>query len=257
MLGLTAKYRGNHAAPPQHWGNSGRASIQGMTALRSFIVISSTPRVRDGKKGMVLHRRVKRNPEDGWAWRELTFRRISDYERSAERRQDRLRPQIEHLLAQCDRTAPDSPATRRMYALWCEARGDWAGAIDMWRKAIEADSGSLFSYRHLLDCSSRLGDLDRDKVFHQIEPKLLSYASHLFFARDICFLLAQRLGVVAAEKVAKRWSDQRPDDPEVALAYAGLLLEYGHGKSDATRSKSILQPAVTRFPYHAREWVPF
>jgi tetratricopeptide (TPR) repeat protein len=129
LLGLTAKYRGNHAAAAlgEQWvaEHPGHDSFE---ELYCDQLDSTGPR---RKKDMVLRRRVKRNPEDGWAWRELTFRRISDYERSAERRQERLRPQIEYLLAQCDRTASDSPATRRMYALWCEARGDWAGAIDM------------------------------------------------------------------------------------------------------------------------------
>jgi predicted Zn-dependent protease len=80
---------------------------------------------------------------------------------------------------------------------------------------------------------------------------LLNYPGHLSFARELFFLFAQRFGVVAAEEAAQRWASERPDDPEVAVAHADLLLECGHGKSDAARAKSILEPAVSRFPYHA------
>jgi len=41
------------------------------------------------KKDLVLYRRVKRNAEDGWAWRELTFRRLSDYERANQQRREK------------------------------------------------------------------------------------------------------------------------------------------------------------------------
>jgi tetratricopeptide (TPR) repeat protein len=248
LLDLVAKYRGNSAASAmaEQWVHEhpGHDDFEQLYCDRLNI---TGPRWR---KDRVLHRRVKRNPEDGWAWRELALQRISDYARSGERRGARLRPRIEHLLAQCDRTAPESPSTICVYGLWSEACGDWVGAINTWQRAIEADSGSLFSYRHLWDCSARLGDTERGEIFRQMEPKLLRYPAHLSFASSICFLLAQRFGFVAAEEISKRWIGQRPDDPEVALAHAELLLECGHGKSDSARAKSILEPAIARFPYH-------
>jgi cellulose synthase operon protein C len=248
LLDLVAKYRGNSAATAmaEQWVHEhpGHDDFEQLYCDRLNI---TGPRWR---KDRVLHRRIKRNPEDGWAWRELTLQRISDYARAGERRRARLRPRIEYLLAQCDRTAPESASTICIYGLWSEACGDWVGAINNWQKAIEADSGPLFSYRHLWDCSARLGKTERGEIFHQMEPKLLRYPAHFSFASSMCFLLAQRFGIVAAEEIAKRWVGQRPDDPEVALGHAELLVEYGQGKSDAARAKSILEPAITRFPYH-------
>jgi len=249
LLSLIAKYKGNPTATAiaEQWVRE-HPGHDAFEELYCGYLDSAGPR---WKKDRVLQRRVKRNPEDGWVWRELAVRRVADYERSAERRRGRLRPQIEHLLAQCDRTAPESSATIRIYALWYEACGDWAEAINMWCKAIDADSGSFFSYRHLWNCSARVRNGQRRELFQRIEPMVLGYPAHLSFARDMLFLLAQRFGVAAAEDAAKRWTSKRPDDPEVALAHADLLLECGHGTSDASRAKFILHPAVARFPYHA------
>jgi len=248
LLDLVAKYRGNGGATAmaEQWVRE-HPEHDDFEQLYCDRLNITGPRWR---KDRVLHRRVKRNAEDGWAWRELAIQRISDYARSGDRRRARLRSPIEHLLAQCDRTATESPSTICIYGLWCEACGDWARAIKTWQKAIEADSGSLFGCRHIWDCSARLGDTERGEVFRKMEPKLLRFPAHLSFASSMCFLIAQRFGIVAAEEIAKRWISQRPDDPEVALAHAELLLECGHGKPDADRAKSILEPAIARFPYH-------
>ena len=49
-------------------------------------------------KYFLLFRRVKRNKEDGWAWRELAFACMEDYARADSRRQARLRPRVLALL---------------------------------------------------------------------------------------------------------------------------------------------------------------
>jgi tetratricopeptide (TPR) repeat protein len=248
LLDLIAKFKGHPAATAraEQWARAhpGHDDFEALYCDRLEITGPQW------KKDRVLHRRVKRNPEDAWAWRELTSRRISDYERSGERRRERLRPRVEHLLAQCDRTEPESAATLSMRGLWAEAQGDWAEAINLWHKALEAEPRSFFIFRHLWDCSARLTDAERRELFRQIEPILLSDSAHLSFAREVFFLFAQRFDVAAAEEVAQRWTSKRPDDPEVAFAHANLILECGHGKSDADRAKSILEPAVGRFPYH-------
>lgn len=248
LLDLIAKYRGNSSATElaEQWvrEHPGHDAFEQLYCDRLNI---TGPRWR---KDRLLHRRAKRNPEDGWAWRELALQRISDFARSGERRKAKLCPRIEDLLAQCDRTAPESPSTICIYGLWSEAYGDWAEAIKTWKKAIEADSGSQFSYRHLWDCSARFGETERNEIFRQMEPKLLRFPAHLSFAHSMFFLIAQRFGIVAAEEIANRWIRHRPDDPEVVFAHVELLLECGHGRSGAARAKSILEPAIARFPYH-------
>jgi hypothetical protein len=48
------------------------------------------------------------------------------------------------------------------------------------------------------------------------------------------------------------WLELRPDDPNILEAKADLLLEHGHGRSDASRALDLLRKAVERYPYHER-----
>ena len=201
------------------------------------------------RKDRLLYRRVKRNSEDGWTWRELTFRRIADYDRAGQRRQERLRPRIAALLAQCDRTAPTDTATLRAHALWQQAQGFWAEAVSGWRKSLEVEPDSYYSYRKLWDCCARLPEAEQLSLLRQLEPSLLRSPGHLSIARDLALLIAERFGATTAEGFAARWQAARPSDPEVIRAQADLLLEHGHGRSDAARALTMLQSAVLRFPY--------
>ena len=202
------------------------------------------------KKVQLLHRRVRRNPEDGWAWSELAGSAIGYFRSGNELRKEKLRPKIEHYIDECERTAPESPATIRVRALWREVLGDWEGAIELWRKAIYADPVAPSGFLRLWECSARLSGPERHKLFREIEPKLLNYPGQLSIARDLGFRFAYSFGVAAAEDALKRWCTTRPGDPEVIRAYADLLLECGQGRSDASRAKVMLKPAVERFPYH-------
>jgi tetratricopeptide (TPR) repeat protein len=53
------------------------------------------------------------------------------------------------------------------------------------------------------------------------------------------------------EEVIGNWQKRHPDDPNVTEAMADLLVEYGHGRSDAGRALELLQWSVERFPYHS------
>ncbi len=201
------------------------------------------------KKDLLLHHRVKRNAEDGWAWRELTFRRLRDYESADSPRREKLQPRITHLLAQCDRTAPDAPPTLRAHAEWYAVRGLWSEAVSAWLKAIDAEPASFYSYRRIWGCSAAFRDAERRRVFQQIEAVFLGLTSRLENARDMIFLLAERFGFDAAEEAALKWMGRRADEPEVIWCAADLLLTYGHGRADAARALAMLEPAVRRFPY--------
>jgi tetratricopeptide (TPR) repeat protein len=202
------------------------------------------------KKYSLLLRRVKRNPEDGWAWRELAFACIEDYERANDRTRLRFRTRVIDLLAQCNRTAPEDPATIRAHARWHQARGEWTEAVAAWLDSIDRDPSGSYSYQWLWECSAGCKAEERRGVWARIEPMLLRAPGHLAISRDMVPLLAQRFGVTMAEEAVSRWNQLRPDDPEITNSFADLLLNHGQGRTDAERAHTLLCPAVDHFPSH-------
>src|SRR5262249_34990359 len=138
----------------------------------------------------------------------------------------------------------------RVQAQWLEANGEWERAVEAWLTALERDPGNLYSYRRAWQCGSRLESARRRNLWDRLEPRLLNTPGHLYIARDGMMLIGQRFGVAAAEQIISKWTDARPNDPDVTEAVVDLLLEHGHGRSDAERALNILKPAVQSFPYH-------
>jgi len=202
------------------------------------------------KKYAVLRRRVKRNPEDGWAWREIAFNCIAEYELKDEKDRQRLKRRIPGLIKECERTAPHNATTVRLRARWCEAQGEWAAAVEHWMESIKREPYTLYGYQQIWECLARLAAEPRKTQWDQLSNLLLSYPGRLDAARETTQLLARQLGVAKAEEAILAWRKMRPSDPEIIEAYADLLLEQGHGRTDARRALDLLQSAVERFPYH-------
>jgi cellulose synthase operon protein C len=202
------------------------------------------------KRYALLRRRVKRNPEDGWAWRAIAFNCIADYDSKDEKGREKLKTRIPRLIAECERTAPQDAATMRVHAQWCEARGEWGEAIDHWMNSIKREPYSIYSYRQVWECLARSSAEQRRELWQKLSAMLLSYPGRLDAARETILLVARRFGVTEAEETVSKWKKLRPDDPEVTEAYADILLEQGHGRTDAQRALELLKPAVERFPYH-------
>jgi predicted Zn-dependent protease len=202
------------------------------------------------KKYSVLLRRVRRNPEDGWAWRELTFRCIEDFQQADVRRQAKYQKRLPPLLRECDRTAPEEAATIRVHARWCEVSGRRAEAASGWLSSIERDPENSYGYGRLWECTADFEPWQQRDLWNKIEPIVLRSLGHLSNARDIVSLLAQRFGVKVAEEVVTRWNQLRPDDPEIVESFADLLLEHGQGRTDAQRAYELLRPLVDHFPFH-------
>ena len=202
------------------------------------------------RKQRMLLRRVRRNPEDAWAWRELTFDTIQEYEQANEQKRARLEPKITGFLAECDRTGLDTVHTLRAHAQWQEARGHRREAVQGWLESIRRDAGGFYSYRRIWECSSTFDADGRSEIWRRIEPLLLNWPGPLTSAREMMALLAERFGIAEAEETISRWKERRHEDPEVLEAYADLLLDHGHGRSDTERALQTLKYAVEHFPYH-------
>ncbi|HEY6372975.1 MAG TPA: tetratricopeptide repeat protein, partial [Candidatus Sulfotelmatobacter sp.] len=249
LLDLMAKRDGTRAAMQlaARWSaaNRGHDDLERIYAAR--LDAGAAPR---WKKDLLLARRVKRNREDSWAWRELGFRRMGDYERASATRRRRLSPRVEAILKECDRTAPEHPSTLRARAHWCETHREWGQAIALWFESIDQEPNNVYSYRRAWIGSAALKPEERQSVLEKIEAALQSCPERIPFAKEAVFLVAQRLGNAVAEGMVMRLREVRTDDPDVVQANADLLSELGQGRSDAARALKILEPALVRFPYH-------
>jgi len=203
------------------------------------------------RKYRLLRKRLERNPEDGWAWREFAFSALQEYEVGEAKQRQRLEGRIPKLLAECNRTSKDHVATLRAHALWAENQGHWPDAIAKWLEAIELEPLGFYSYRRIWDCSARLDHAQRDRLWEQIEPLLLKSPGHLPIAREVVGLLAEKFGLLRAQATVESWMAARPGDPNVLQAAADLLIDRGHGRSDGLRAAEMLKPAVERYPYHS------
>jgi tetratricopeptide (TPR) repeat protein len=203
------------------------------------------------RKIRVLRKRVKRNHEDGWAWRELVFSALTVFEKGDQRRRNRLRPKIDAYFVEVDRVDPNDAATIRAHGLWKEDRQEWRGAVDCYLEAIRCQPDHFYSYRRAWECSARLPELERRDVWTRMEELYLGTSNHLPNPLEMMRLLAERFGVRDTEMIVAGWQRRRPDDPNVLEAAADLLLDRGHGRSDALRALELLREAVDRFPYHS------
>lgn len=249
LIDLEARIRGPQAAFSlvKRWlaANPNNDDLEKLYVSQA--VSASVPRF---KTDLLLYRRVKRNPEDGWAWRELALRRIDDFEGASEKRQRRMLPKALAVLEQCERTAPEDPAAFRVRARWEEANQRWKQAADHWINSIDLEPSNYFSYPRLWECFQALEDKNRSEILEAMVGALQNCPTRIPFVKEFLLLLSHRLGSAAVEDLADRLSDTRPDDPDVLQAKADLLTSVGHGRSDASRALQILESAVERFPYH-------
>jgi predicted Zn-dependent protease len=156
---------------------------------------------------------------------------------------------MESLIAQCDRTSPGNVSTLYLHADWQQAQGEWAHAIDLWMDAIAHAPKTLYGYEHAWDCVSHLDAAKRQEVWQHMQTLFLGSTGRLQIARNLVLMAAKRFGVAATEQVISHWITIRPDDPGAIEAYADLLLEHGHGRTDFERALAMIGPAVERFPY--------
>lgn len=249
LLDLTEKQQGSSASASlaREWflAHPGNDRIEHL-----YLTELGNSNAPDAQKYRVLRGRLKRNPEDGWAWRDFAFRLLTNYQSASSGTRPKIARRIVSVLAQCERTSGGEPGTIRAQAEWLESQGEWQAATELWLQSIPVDPTHMYGYRHALDCSSRFPAEERWRVWERMEAAVRHHQGRWSNARDLLMLCAERFGVTAAEKVAQEWLQRRPDDPGVTEAAADLLLSHGHGRSDAQKALKLLLPAVKRFPFH-------
>jgi len=249
LLHLTAKREGEDAAAElgARWFREHPGHDRFEQLYNEHLDQSSAPRWRSYA---LLRRRVRRNREDAWAWRQIAFNCIAEYGSMEQPGKARLLRRLPKIIAECERTAPDEAPTMRLRAQWCEARGEWEQATEHWMNSIESDPHNFYSYRRLWEILARSDQEKRRGLWQKLSDNMLTQPGRLDAARETIMLVAQRFGAAEAEETLLAWRKLRPDDPEVAEAFADMLLQHGQGRRDALRALASTQYATERFPYH-------
>jgi tetratricopeptide (TPR) repeat protein len=247
LLALTAKVRGDESAfkLAARWLHE-RPENEDFEEL--FCSYADDHRWR---KLRLLKTRVKRNPEDAWAWRELAFAVIPMFEMANDPRRRRLASRISDYIAEASRVAGEEAAAFGVRGYWLEAQANWTEACENYIESIRRDPGYFYGYRRAFEVSARFSDVDRRAMWRTIEPLFLGNAGHLPSCLELMRLLNDAFGPRETEQIIREWQRLRPDDPDVAEAMADLLIEHGHGRSDAARALELLLPVVERYPYHS------
>lgn len=249
LLRLTARRRGEDAAAElgARWFHEHPGHDRLEQLYNQHLEQSSAPRWRSYA---LLRRRVRRNPEDAWAWRQIAFNCIAEYGSTDHEGKARLLRRLPKIIAECERTAPDEAPTMRLRAQWCEVKGEWERATEHWMNSIESDPHNFYSYRRLWEILARSDEQRRQELWQKLSHNMLTQPGRLDAARETIMLVAQRFGAAEAEEALLAWRKLRPDDPEVAEAFADMLLLQGQGRRDALRALASTQYATERFPYH-------
>lgn len=203
------------------------------------------------RKLKVLKVRLRRNRDDAWAWRELAFSVISKFESSDEVHQRRLRPHVLDCLNNIDRLTSKDASAFRAHGLWHEAQDEWKKAHTAYLESIRLDPGNSWGYGRAFEVGTRLTAAEQRATWIEVEAAWLAASGRLPNGLQMMRQLNDLFGPRETERIIANWQKLRPDDPGVIEAMADLLLDFGHGRSDALRALELLRPAVQRYPYES------
>lgn len=203
------------------------------------------------RKTRLVKSRLKRNPDDAWAWRELAFTSINHFQMVAVKRQDRLRPLICKYLDEANRLSSGDVITLRAVGLWHEVQQEAQEAVDTYLECIRIEPGHFWAYRKLFKVSSRFAADEREALWARIEAIWLTNVGELPNCLEMMRQLNELFGPQETEQILIGWCEKRPNDPGLIEATADLLLDFGNGSSDAERAMQLLTETVEQYPYNA------
>ena len=196
----------------------------------------------------LVRARLNRNQQDAWGWRELShllIGRAATGDASYE-----LESEIEETVARAVSLAPRDCATLLLQARLAEADSNWNGSIDLLLQALLIDPGLAFAYSRVWDNAAKLSLPQQETVLDRLQERLLLTSGHLGQARPLALRIASRMGVDPALARIQQWRSRRPNDPELILAHADVLLVYGRGRTDAVQAADMLESCLRRYPQH-------
>lgn len=199
----------------------------------------------------LLRARLKRNPYDAWAWRELAFTLLYVIDLGENSDQLTIRQELDTVIEKCRQLCPDEAALYVIVGDVAAFEGRFQEAVRWYLEAIDRDPEYGVAYHRAWHHAAELEDRKRKELFTRLERAMLSSAGFLHLAKDLAEMVAEFSGRVSAHRVVDKWQARSPRDPEIAKAKANLLLDYGQGKSDAEKAVALLKKATKRFPNNA------
>jgi tetratricopeptide (TPR) repeat protein len=198
----------------------------------------------------IIRARIRRMPQDAWAWQELTRILMEKHELSFSEKREKLEMEIEEALAHCLEASSHDPVIFMLQGRVSEIKNDKKQAVDHYRKALDISPEYEYCYERMWECASDRPEQEQAAVQHLLEEKLRLCKGQLTPANRLAKMIAVRFGRKKAASAIQRWNDFSSKDPELVFAQAELLLNFGGGRSDAKKAIEILEPAINDFPYH-------
>lgn len=200
----------------------------------------------------LLRSRLKRNPYDAWAWRELAFTLLYVIDIGEDRdQQQAIRRELETVIGKCRELCPDEAAVYAIQGELAVFEGRFRDAVSWYLKAIRQDPEYGFAYHRAWQHAAEQDDDKRKELYTLLEKTMLKGTGFLHLAKDLAEIAAKFFSSISAHRLVDKWQAAAPHDPEIAKAKAHLLLEYGQGKSDAEKAVALLKTAIKRYPNNA------
>lgn len=196
----------------------------------------------------LLERRVKRNAEDAWAWRELGHKVMDQVEQASPEKRKALAARLGEIRAVCARTCPDHAGTLGLEARWNEYDGRVAEALALFFRAVEVEPAYLYGYRRLWRIAGEFPLARQREVQQEIEAAYLKAQGRGGLARDLAGMIAERFGLAEAEAAVGRWAERPVRQTEIVKARGALWLEHGQGRTSATQAAALLESAIRSYP---------
>lgn len=198
----------------------------------------------------VLRTRLKRNPYDTWAWRELAFTLVYVMDLGTYGDPTRLREELDRAVDRCRELCPDLAVVYAIQAETAARDGRHEEAVTLLKKAMRLEPEYGYAYNQAWRNAEKLSEQFRQALFRDMEKAMFRATGFLSLARDLAEMAAECFGSSEAHQIVDRWLRRYPDDPEIIKAKTNLLLDYGQGKSDAEKAVAILAATTPRFPNH-------
>ncbi|MBI5369309.1 MAG: hypothetical protein HZA54_19900 [Planctomycetes bacterium] len=198
----------------------------------------------------VLRERLRRNPDDAWAWRELGIERVETAARRTGGERETALAEAAACLVEARRTDPAAACTRYFAGLVAFVRGDRAAAIAAFTGAVEDAPDYEAAFRALFGCVAA-ESAERKRELAQVAERIVTAApAQRTELAGVAALIREALGPAEAEAMVERVAAAKPADAELIVARAEARLLAGQGRTGAQRAAALLRPALQRYPDH-------